>query len=181
MTLSRADLYTDLLRIGAGMKIGVLSDTHDNLAATAAALRHFEQAGVEALLHGGDYCAPFALKRILQARIPLEGVFGNCDGEREGLAKLLPSLADGPRHLELGGKKICLIHDRQRLKHENFEASDIVVFGHTHEPKVERQEGRLVVNPGEGGGWMSGRCTVAIIDTRTLTADIAEVYEQVRT
>ena len=162
------------------MKIGVLSDTHDNLAAIAAALRHFERAGVEVFLHGGDYCAPFALKRILQARIPLEGVFGNCDGERQGLAKLAPSLADGPRRLELGGKKICLVHNRQRLTHEDFEAADIVVFGHTHEPKVERGEGRLVVNPGEGGGWVSGRCTVAIIDTVALAAEIESVYEQVR-
>jgi len=162
------------------MKIGVLSDTHDNLAAIAAALRRFEQAGVEVLLHGGDYCAPFALKRLLQARIPFEGIFGNCDGEREGLAKLLPSLSDGPRRLALGGKKICLIHNRLRLSHEDFEAADIVVFGHTHEPKVERQEGRLVLNPGECGGWLSGRCTVAILDTQSLAADIEEVYQQAR-
>jgi hypothetical protein len=162
------------------MKIGVLSDTHDNLAAVAAALRCFEKACVEVLLHGGDYCAPFALKSILQAEIPVEGVFGNCDGEREGLAKLLPSLADGPRHLELGGKKVCLIHNRQRLTHEDFEASDIVILGHTHEPKTERREGRLVVNPGECGGWVTGRCTVAVVDTRNLAADIQEVYQQVR-
>jgi hypothetical protein len=162
------------------MKIGVLSDSHDNLPAIAAALRRFEQAGVEALLHGGDYCAPFALKRILQARIPIEGIFGNCDGEREGLAKLLPSLSDGPRRLALGGKKICLVHSRQRLSHEDFEAADIVIFGHTHEPKVERIEGRLVLNPGECGGWMTGRCTVAILDTETMTADVEEVYQQVR-
>lgn len=162
------------------MKIGVLSDTHDNLAAIGAALRLFEQAGVEAIIHAGDYCAPFALKRLMQARTPLEGVFGNCDGERAGLAKLLPSLAEGPRHLELGGQKICVIHDRLRLRHEDFEASDIIIFGHTHEPKVERQEGRLVLNPGECGGWLTGRCTVAIVDTKALAADIQEVYEQAR-
>jgi len=162
------------------MKIGALSDTHDNIPAIAAALRCFGDAGVEAILHAGDYCAPFALKRILQARIPVEGVFGNCDGEREGLTRLLPSLANGPRSLELGGKKISLIHDRGRLHHETLEACDILVFGHTHEPKVTREEGRLVVNPGECGGWVSGRCTVAIIDTDALAADIEEVYEQAR-
>jgi hypothetical protein len=162
------------------MKIGVISDTHDNLAAVAAALRHFQEAGVEAVLHAGDYCAPFALKRILQARLPVHGVFGNCDGERMGLAKLLPELADGPRRLELGGKKITLVHDEKRLTHEDFEASDIVISGHTHEPKVQHHEGRLIVNPGECGGWLSGRCTVAVIDTERLWADIAEVYEQPR-
>jgi hypothetical protein len=162
------------------MKIGVISDTHDNLPAVAAALRHFRDGGVEAILHAGDYCAPFALKRLLQARLPVYGVFGNCDGERAGLAALLPELAEGPRHLELGGKKVCLVHDEKRLTHENFEAADIVVCGHTHEPKVVRQEGRLIVNPGECGGWLSGRCTVAVVDTAALAADIAQVYEQPR-
>ena len=162
------------------MKIGAIADTHDNLAAISAAMKYFEEQGVEAILHAGDYCAPFALKRLLQTRIPFEGVYGNCDGEREGLAKLLPSLAAGPRHLELGGKKICLTHDRSRLQHDAFEASDILLFAHTHDPLVERQEGRLVINPGECGGWMTGRCTVAVIDTGTLAADIKEVYQQAR-
>ena len=162
------------------MKIGAISDTHDNLAAMAAALRHFEKVGVEILLHAGDYVAPFALKRLLQMRLPVYGVFGNCDGERAGLAKLMPELTDGPRHLELGGRKICLVHDEKRLTPENFEAADIIVCGHTHEPKIERQEGRLKVNPGECCGWLSGRCTVAVIDTLTMSADVEKVYEQAR-
>jgi hypothetical protein len=162
------------------MKIGVISDTHDNLAAMAAALRHFEKAAVEAILHAGDYVAPFALKRLLQTRLPVYGVFGNCDGERTGLAKLMPELTDGPRHLELGGKKICLVHIEKRLTPEDFEAADIIVCGHTHEPKVERQEGRLMVNPGECCGWLTGRCTVAVVDTQTMAADVEGVYEQAR-
>jgi hypothetical protein len=162
------------------MKIGVISDTHDNLPAIDAAVRHFRAAGVEAILHGGDYVAPFALRRLLQARLPVIGVFGNCDGERAGLAQLLPDLADGPRRLELGGRKICLVHNAARLTPEDFEAADIVIAGHTHEPKSQRQEGRLVVNPGECGGWLSGRATVAVIDTAAMTADIEEVYQQAR-
>jgi uncharacterized protein len=162
------------------MKIGVISDTHDNLPAIDAALRLFRQAGAEAILHAGDFVAPFALKRILQDRLPVVGVFGNCDGERAGLAKLLPDLADGPRHLEIGGRKICLVHNASRLTHEDFEAADIVVSGHTHEPRVERLEGRLIVNPGECGGWLSGRCTVAVVDTAAQSADIEEVYQQAR-
>jgi hypothetical protein len=162
------------------MKIGVLSDTHDNLVAIAAAIRYFEEARVEAVLHAGDYVAPFALKRLLQSRLRVYGVFGNCDGERAGLAKLLPEITDGPRHLELGGKKVCLVHNDKLLTHEHFEASDIIVCGHTHEPKVERKEGVLIVNPGECAGWLTGRGTVAVIDTDTLSADIEEVIQQAK-
>ena len=162
------------------MKIGAISDTHDNLAAVSAALRRFQEAGVEAILHAGDYVAPFCLKRLLETPLPLEGVFGNCDGERAGLAKLLPELSDGPRHLELGGKKVCLVHVEKRLTPEEFEAADIVVCGHTHEPSIDRREGCLIVNPGECCGWLSGHCTVAVIDTRTLSAEMAEVYQQAR-
>ncbi len=162
------------------MKIGVLSDTHDNLVAVAAAVRFFENQGVEQILHAGDFCAPFALKRLLQTRIPVEAVFGNCDGEREGLAKLLPSLSRGPKHLELGGLKICLVHDRSRLCHEDIEAADVLVFGHTHQAEVRREEGRLVVNPGECGGWLAGRCTVAVLDTAARSADIHDILHQPR-
>ena len=162
------------------MRIGAIADTHDNLVAVAAAVRFFEDQAVACMLHAGDYCAPFALKRLLQTRIPLDGVFGNCDGEREGLVKLLPSLSRGPRHLELGGQKICLIHDRTRLSHEDLEATDILLFGHSHDPEVRRENGRLIVNPGECGGWLTGRCTVAVIDTETLSADIEEIHEQPR-
>jgi len=162
------------------MRIGVISDSHDNLVAVAAAVRFFQDEAVAQILHAGDYCAPFALKGLLQTRIPVDGVFGNCDGEREGLTKLLPSLSRGPRHLEQGGQKICLIHDRTRLTHEDIEASDILLFGHTHDPLVQREDGRLVVNPGECAGWLTGRCTVAIIDTDTLAADIHEIHHQPR-
>ena len=157
------------------MKIGIISDTHDNLPAITAATGRFTQCGVEVILHAGDFVAPFALKRLLQGRLPVYGVFGNCDGERVGLAKLLPDLADGPRRIELGGKKICLVHDLKRLPREEFEAADIVVCGHTHEPKVEHEEGRLVVNPGEAAGWLTGRCTVTILDTDAMAADIETI------
>ena len=89
-------------------------------------------------------------------------------------------LAEGPRHLELGGKKICLVHDWSHVGRDHLESADIVVCGHTHQPSVEHREGVLIVNPGECGGWLSGRCTVAILDTDRLAADIEEVYQQAR-
>jgi hypothetical protein len=164
------------------MRIGVFSDTHDNLVATAKALDAFEAAAVEAVVHAGDFVAPFTLKYIL-ARLkglPLVAVLGNNDGERRGLARLLPDLADGPRHVELGGRKICVIHDLAALHHEDEMSSDIVVAGHTHEPVCDLREGRLTLNPGECCGWLSGICRASILDTATLKVDNLVLMEQER-
>ena len=39
------------------MKLGIISDTHDNLPAIAAAVEIFKKARVQAILHAGDYVA----------------------------------------------------------------------------------------------------------------------------
>jgi hypothetical protein len=53
---------------------------------------------------------------------------------------------------------------------------DIVISGHTHDAKIEKtDDGVLHVNPGENCGYLTGKSTIAIIDTTTLTAEIIEV------
>jgi len=168
------------------MLIGVLSDTHDNLPMVRKAVRFFAEAGVEALLHAGDFVAPFALKVVLtfEPPSPREGlrrpggpvyaVFGNNDGERAGLSKLLPDLTAGARRITLGERTIVLVHDEAALADADREDADVIVVGHTHDAEV-RAGKPLVVNPGECAGWIKGRCTVATLDTETLEATIHEI------
>ena len=47
--------------------------------------------------------------------------------------------------------------------------------GNTHEVVNERRGGVLHLNPGECCGWVSGRCTAAVLDTDTLAAEIIEL------
>jgi predicted phosphodiesterase len=47
-----------------------------------------------------------------------------------------------------------------------------VVYGHTHKPDVRKNNGVLVVNPGETGGWLTGKSTVALLDPVSLEAEI---------
>ncbi|MBN2584162.1 MAG: metallophosphoesterase, partial [Planctomycetes bacterium] len=153
----------------------------DNLVALDRALAAFEDAGVETVIHAGDFCSPFALKMMLaRLSVPLVAVFGNNDGERRGLARMLPDLCDGPRRFELADRKFCLLHDPAALAHEDEMASDIVVCGHTHEVQAELRNGTLYVNPGECCGWLSGLCRVSILDTATLAVQNQVVYEQER-
>jgi len=164
------------------VRIGVFGDTHDHLIAITRALALFEDQDVEAIIHTGDFCSPFALKLIVErSGVPLVGVYGNNDGERRGLARLHPDLCDGPRHVELGGRKLCLIHDAKQLAHEDEMAADIVISGHTHGPPVCRvTEGRLDLYPGECCGWLTGIGRASVLDTEAMAAHNHVVLEQER-
>jgi len=51
---------------------------------------------------------------------------------------------------------------------------DVIIYGHTHE--IDVRTGRtLVINPGEGGGWLSGRATAAILDLATMKVEVEEI------
>ncbi len=51
--------------------------------------------------------------------------------------------------------------------------ADVVIFAHTHRPSVAKdRHGRVFLNPGEVGGWMFRKPTVATFDTVTREAEI---------
>lgn len=157
------------------MKIGVISDTHDRLPALDRGLEMLRQRQVEAIIHPGDVIAPFAAKRLLAWTGPLHITYGNNDGERAGLKTVLPQIQDGPLWVKLDGKRILVHHFIDWCQAEDVEAADIIVTGHTHEVAVEQRNGKLFLNPGECCGWVTGRMTVAVLDTETCSAEIVEV------
>jgi putative phosphoesterase len=159
------------------MLIGVMADTHDNLPKVAAATELFAARGVQAILHAGDFVAPFALKLLLTAGLPVTGVFGDNDGERTGLRKACPDLYSAPHRFEMGGRTVVLAHDPAQLAGEAAAGADLLVHGHTHKSEV-RPGPPLLVNPGEAGGWLTGVSTVALVDLDSLTAELVELGSQ---
>lgn len=157
------------------MLVGVLSDTHDRLPAIEAALAVFVRRNVQAILHPGDLVAPFAAKRLLAWKGPLHVTYGNNDGERKGLKGVLPQIQDGPLLLKLGDKGVLLHHFFDWCKPADLAKAQIVVTGHTHEVINEARNGQLILNPGECCGWITGRSTVAVLDTDAFSADIVEL------
>ncbi len=149
------------------MLIGIMSDTHDNLEAIRKAVNFFNDNGVELVLHAGDYVAPFVSREINRLNAEFKGVFGNNDGEREGLRKALG--IDGEiLEVEATGVKIAVTHGTNELIVRALVRSnlyDIVVVGHTHRYEI-REEGRtILVNPGEVCGYLTGIKSVALLDT----------------
>lgn len=161
------------------MKIGVLSDTHDRLSTFRRAVAMFRHLKVDAIIHAGDFIAPFAAKVVAPEvlDIPFHCVYGNNDGERKGLKAILPNIQDGPLRLSLGGKTIVVHHFIDWLKPADLAGADVVITGHTHEVVNETRNGKLLLNPGECCGWVHDRCTVAILDLDTVKAQIVEVHE----
>lgn len=161
------------------MLVGVISDTHDRMPMIEAALALFERRNIDAIVHPGDFVAPFAVRRLLQYDRPLYVTFGNNDGERSGLEKLMPQIVDGPLFVELGGRTILVHHFIEWCEPSDIQRADIIITGHTHGVVNRFENGKLFLNPGECCGWVSGRCTVALLDTEGPSAEVCELEPRV--
>ena len=161
------------------MKIGVISDTHDRMPPFRRAVALFGRLGVGAVFHAGDYVAPFAARLIAPdtLKTPLYCIYGNNDGDRAALKEVLPGLVDGPLTVTLANRTIVMHHFIDWLKPRDMQGADVILTGHTHEPTTVSRDGHLFVNPGECCGWVADRCTVAIVDLDSLTADVVEVHD----
>jgi putative phosphoesterase len=124
--------------------VGLVADTHGLVRPELfAALK-----GVELILHAGDVGGRSVLDE-LGAIAPVQAVYGNTDvpgepGLKAELALEIEGLSVHVSHgHELGSPTPGTLLTRY--------AADVIVFGHTHKPLVERSGTRLVVNPGAAG------------------------------
>jgi uncharacterized protein len=165
------------------MLIGVMSDTHDNIVQTKKAISLFNSRGVEHVLHAGDFISPFMIDSFRDLAAPLTGIFGNNDGDRvllERKSGLLPSMKISGTfaRVEVGGMRIAVLHGNDRELLQTLMACgslDLLVCGHTHRPEIRREGSLLIVNPGEVYGYLTGRSTVALIDTEQRSAEIVDI------
>ena len=122
------------------MRLGVISDTHGLLRPEV-----FDAfAEVDHILHAGDL-GPLELLTELEAIAPVTAVRGNND--RGGWARSLPEVAG----LRAGAARILVAHDASPWRDRPPPAVDVLVTGHSHQPRVARDPGLLRVNPGSAG------------------------------
>lgn len=156
------------------MKVGIIADTHDNITAIKKAVRFFNNQDLGCVIHAGDYVAPFSLKELMNLKAKFRGVFGNNDGERQGLRCICKNIHEPPYDILLEGKHIIVTHMIESLSKRSLENTDVIVFSHTHVPEIK--EGiPLYINPGECGGWLNGKNTVAVLDLETMHAEIVDL------
>jgi uncharacterized protein len=131
------------------MRVAVLSDTHAPRRwkqcppAVAAALH-----GADAILHAGDVCTAATLDE-LTGYAPVHVVLGNNDGPDVAVWGAPETL-----RLELGGVPVAMIHDSGPAKgraarlRRLFPDAALVVYGHSHIPWDETNDGQRIFNPG---------------------------------
>ena len=131
------------------MLVAAISDTHLPRGA-----RRLPEACLEALrtadliVHAGDLSGLSVLEELRALGPPVQAVYGNADepAVRSALPKELV--------LEVEEARIGVVHipgpaaGRGERLRRRFPGCDAIVFGHTHLPLVERDEGVWLLNPG---------------------------------
>lgn len=125
------------------MKIGIISDTHDDVETTKKAIQTFKDEKVDLVFHLGDYVSP-PIVRLFKG-LKLIGIFGNNDGYKYVLIKAFEEIGGDIKGdfatLKLEGLRIALYHGEFLEISEALAKSqeyDLVLTGHWH--KSERKE-----------------------------------------
>lgn len=160
---------------GGPVHILVVGDSHGDTGSLRQAIRRHPD--ITRVLHCGDGEADVIALRSAFPSLGFDAVRGNCD-----LGEVFPL----ELVLRIAGRRVFVTHGHcygtkvsmeSLLEQGRSARADIVLFGHTHHPLIERREGILVVNPGSIAGRFPARtATYAVLDLSE--GDItAELYE----
>lgn len=135
------------------MRLGILSDTHDQLDRTQAAVRLLRDKGADALIHCGDVTTPPIIEAC--GVLPLWFVFGNNDVDDVSALRDAASLRDATclewgGLISLGGRRIAVTHGHQRMEVRRVlaERPEYLLAGHSHIASDSTIDGVRRINPG---------------------------------
>ncbi|MFX1313365.1 MAG: YfcE family phosphodiesterase [Promethearchaeota archaeon] len=167
------------------LKITILGDTH---------VRLFEELPKDILkeifhsdwvIHVGDYISLKVLDGLIKAKGDrFIGVYGNADPQS------IRDRIQSKKILEIFGKKLGITHpviggpeeiiEKKVLTQFKNDDIDIIIYGHTHEPKITYKGRILLINPGKGyleSNYYGSPTTIAILSLGdNIQAKIKEIY-----
>jgi putative phosphoesterase len=139
------------------MKIGIISDTHDQIERIKKTVKILNKEDVKLVVHCGDIVSPFVLQFFKDLNCPIKFLFGNNTGdivlhlEFSKKFGLKDSEFKNFYSLEIDDKKIAAYHgDVPEIIKALIECGnyDCVFIGHDHMARIEKHGNVLVVNPG---------------------------------
>lgn len=163
------------------MKIGVLSDTHDNLDNLLTVLEIFRQRGIETVIHCGDLTdfamiSHFSGFRLIYLTGNMDVATGTIKKRVEQMREdnfagqvfrgKLDGIGVAATHSHLEGKLMELIQEKR---------FGWIFHGHTHKKRNETIRGTRIVNPGALGGLVRGPRSFCIVDLTAGEVDFIEL------
>jgi len=119
------------------MRLGILSDTHNQLARTRFAVALLREQGAEALVHCGDLTGQEIV--AVCAALPCHFVFGNNDADnipalRKAMNQAGAVCLDWAGEVTLAGKRIAVAHGHLGTEVRRLLAArpDYLLSGHSH-------------------------------------------------
>jgi hypothetical protein len=149
------------------MLLGILSDTHDRLKRTEAAVQLLLDSGAETLIHCGDLTEPDIVDAC--GVVPCHFVLGNNDADN--VPALIRAIADvkggflgWAGEVILAGKRIAVTHGHLHTDMRRLLAAkpDYLLYGHSHWPDDRWDGGIRWINP--GALHRAEKLTVALLD-----------------
>lgn len=158
--------------------ICVLSDTHENLPIIRKTVPLIIARNPKLVIHCGDIISPPTLSEF--EGLPMQFVFGNNDGERDGLKAMCSKLGFPEIKDELEftykEKRFYVNHGTRDYIIDEMAGSqlyDYVLHGHTHKTRDERIGRTRIINP--GALYSATRYTFASLDVESDKLEFIEV------
>lgn len=163
------------------MKIGILSDTHDNVDALTLALDRLRREDIYVVIHCGDLTSPWLVPLFEGFEVHL--VQGNVDDAFASMARAVSKLGNDSTcsqvyTADLDGVRVAALHGDDKPARQALQDSglyDYVFHGHTHKRKDKVKGGVRVINPGALGGKRVESRSFCIVNLETGVAQFIEL------
>lgn len=130
------------------VKIGVVSDSHGNIEGIEKVVPLFQAQDVSFIVHCGDIVED-AQHLMRQTQIPVVSIRGNCDIGKQAGSWFLKTKFAGKTIYACHGDQYGVKRDLDALYYQGIkEEADVVLYGHTHVPALQKRDGILFMNPG---------------------------------
>jgi putative phosphoesterase len=162
------------------MKVGVISDIHDNIPNLLKSIEILNQEKVGKVYFCGDLTSPFTLKFFKGLKAPVKAVYGNNEGDKlripERIKKHKLNMEYGEKEGlffedKADGLRIAVFHGHvyqisEALARDSY--YNLLLTGHTHEAHIKKLKNKIWINPGSICGFSEkifNKPSFALFDT----------------